>query len=337
MYTQYYGLKQKPFELAPDPKMLYLSKAHKEALLMLRSGARSTKEFFLLTGGVGTGKTTLLNVLVRSFTKSLYYCMLSNPTLDRKDFYYFIASRFNFPFRGDREDFMVQCTHFFKTCRQQRKKVLIIIDEAHALPISVIEATLQLVKLAAESRAILTVFLVGQPEMNVRLEENRLRSLKRRIAIRHELPPFPEEDTAHYIYSRLNLAGGKTSDLFTPRAISLIHAATKGNPRLINILCDRALLSGFSEEQLRIDDRMVYECIEELHLPGEEEVFFLPPRRQSKRKKVALCVLLAVCLVAGLTAGAYFAWEWIVEYYHYLVYTVKQVGHAVTALVKGWL
>jgi general secretion pathway protein A len=298
MYKRYYGLQRNPFELLPDSETLFLSETHKEGLATLRYGILSKKGFLLLTGGVGTGKTTLINVLVKSVKSVVNVCVLSNPLLSSEEFFLYIASELGLPFTN-KVHFLREFSQFLKNKQKKYKRTLLIFDEAQALPVDLLEEIRLLSNLSGDHLDTLSIFLVGQPELLERLAHPRLLPLRQRIGIRFHLTPFSQQDTKQYIFFRLNKAGAVNLQLFSEQAIEIIFQTTHGNPRLINVLCDHALISGFSQEELSIDEEIILECIQELHLPGDTTTFDLLPvkqRKKKKRKKVA-GLLIALFLV----------------------------------------
>jgi general secretion pathway protein A len=302
MYKRYYGFLRNPFELAPDSEVLFLSETHKEGLATLRYGVLSNKGFLLLTGGVGTGKTTLINVLVKSLKPAVKVCVLSNPILASTQFLHFIAAKLGIPVFKNKGKFLQDFTELLGKCVKNKEKILLIIDEAHVLPVKLLEEIRLLSNMAGDGHNVLSIFLVGQPELLDRLAHERLLPLRQRIGIRFHLDSFSLEDTMQYILFRLNRAGAQNTGLFSEEAVKIIHLTTHGNPRLINILCDHALLSGFSQEQLVIDDSTVSECVRELHLPGDTTTFDLSPLSPSKRTKKGLILCLVVLSLVLLAA-----------------------------------
>jgi general secretion pathway protein A len=305
MYKQYYGFTKNPFELAPDSGTLFLSETHKEGLAVLKYGILSRKGFLLLTGGVGTGKSTLVAVLEKSLIKPfVQVCVLANPVLTSSEFLSYIASKFGLPF-SNKVNFLRDFSGHLEKCAERHQRVLLIIDEAHVLPVELLEEIRLLSNQASDGPNVLSIFLVGQPELLDRLADERLLPLRQRIGLRFHLDPFSLEDTIQYIHFRLNEAGTKNSAIFTEKALQTIHEATRGNPRLINILCDHALLSGFSNGQRTLDDSIIQECVGELHLPGDRTTFNLLPLSQPKRSKrnyllfllIFSLILLAIILV----------------------------------------
>jgi general secretion pathway protein A len=300
MYRHYYGLQKKPFDLIPDPSIVFMSEAHQEALAILRYGIIDRKGFLLLTGDVGTGKSSLLNLLVRSLADRVHVCLINNPTLSVSDFYEMLALRFKLPaFKGSKAQFLENFASFLECCRQQKERVLLIIDEAHALPMELLEEIRLLSNQEYLRYGLLSIFLVGQPELNQCLAHERLLPLRQRIAIRFHLAPFSRQETNDYIAFRLRHAGTQHLTLFSDEAIDLIHQATKGVPRLINILCDQALLTGFSDSQPSIDGAIIRRCLQDLHIPGEADLLALPPQKSGLPRNGFLWAGVAALLIVG--------------------------------------
>ncbi len=296
MYRNHFGLARKPFELTPDSKILFLGETHKEALAVLKQGVVSDKGFLLFTGGVGTGKTTLINVLSKTLENPGYLCLISNPTLEIDDFFYYFAAQLGLLFDGNKAKFLFLFSKLLEECKKTNSKVLLIIDEAHALPTDLLEEMRLLVNMAAEIKGVLSIFLVGQPELLSRLNEKQLSPLSQRIAVRYHLNQLSKEDALQYVLFRLHRSGAKNNTLFTEKALHLIYTATGGNPRQINILCDNALLAAFSRDKIEVDDKLVRECVEQLHIPGDNSAFYLPPEKNKWRGWVIWGGLLLVLL-----------------------------------------
>jgi general secretion pathway protein A len=312
MYYSYYDLNRNPFDLTPDPGVVFMSESHQEALAILRYGVLERKGFLLLTGDVGTGKTTLLQLLLKSLDSQVHYCLINNPALSVDDFYDTLAAGYGFPpYTGKKSRFLRKFSSFLAERGHWGEKVVLIIDEAHVLPVDLLEDIRLLSNQQGKASGILSVFLVGQPELNQRLSDPRLLPLRQRIAIRFHLEAFDREATANYIGFRLRQAGALRFDLFTPEALDLIHKATGGVPRLINILCDQALLTGFAENKPVIKADTVRDCVRDLHIPGETEQLPLPPQPgfwalYGRRAGVGLAAGLVLLL---LFYGAILVWQ----------------------------
>ena len=302
MYTSYFGLQRKPFELSPNSSILFLGRSHKEALAILKKGVVSEQGFLLFTGGVGTGKTTLINVLANTFETPGYLCVISNPTLDIDDFFYYFAAQLGLLFDGNRAKFLCLFASLLEECAKGGKRVLLIVDEAHALPTDLLEELRLLVNMADEARDVLSVFLVGQPELLDRLKEEQLQPLKERIRVRFHLSELSDVETGQYVLFRLSRAGGGNRSLFTEKALEMIYSATGGNPRLINVLCDNALLTAYAQDQLEVGHQLIREVVEQLRIDGDD-AYTLPP---AKKKIGPLLmwglIIVSIEVVAGFIA-----------------------------------
>lgn len=265
MYLQHYNLSKKPFELNTTSQCLFISETHKEALAILVYAVLSQKGFLLLTGEVGTGKTTLLQILENKIKHLGEVCLISNPKLNKKEFFYYIAKKLDLQYNGNKALFLLSFSRLLDRCERENKKIVLIIDEAHVLSVDLLEEVRLLSNQMGEKPNTLSIFLVGQPELQDRLAHERLLPLRHRIGIKCELVPFDAKDTAQYILFRLQDAGG-AGQVFTQRALERIHEVTKGNPRLINIVCDNALLSGYSQDVQKIDEPIINECLKELKI-----------------------------------------------------------------------
>jgi general secretion pathway protein A len=231
--------------------------------------------------------------------------VLSNPTLEIADFYYYLALKLGLPFDGNKAKFLILFSQFIEKCRQEQRRVLLIFDEAHALPFELFQEIRFLANLPPEDQVALSIFLIGQPELLERLADERLLPLRQRVAIRFHIEPLSMDDTREYIFFRLERAGAVRRKLFTEKALELIHQATGGNPRLINILCDNALVSAFAADALVIDETIIRACTDELAIPGEQATFSLP-RPASRMRPVWIAAAIAILAAMGL--GLYLAY-----------------------------
>jgi len=325
MYKKYFGLNKKPFDLCPDPNVVFSSEMHKEALAVLRYGVIDRKGFLLLTGDVGTGKTTLLQTLSSSLDTKVHLCLIANPVIAVNEFYYYICDKYGLgEYDGNKAKFMIAFSRFLKQCTANRERVLLVIDEAHVLPVDLLEEIRLLSNQEYMEYGIMSIFLVGQPELNKRLAHERLLPLRQRIGIRYHLEPFAKEDTKKYIFFRLRTAGAQKLDIFSENAINLIHLESKGVPRLINIVCDRALLHGFAENRPILNSRLIRECIKDLHIPGESSSLPLPDQAASSegikywgpRVAISVALFLAVSLlllVMAYTYGRFAPEDWLFQ------------------------
>lgn len=271
MYREFFELHSKPFELTPDSRSLFLSETHRQSLATLKYGVGSNSGFLLLTGGVGTGKTTLINALVAELKDSHYLCLLSNPILEVSDFYRYFAAKLGLRYDGNKGNFLLTLSQLLEKCLSNDRKVLLIIDEAHTLPYHLFEEIRFLENISAEQKNALNIFLVGQPELLGRLAEEPLRPVRQRVGIRFHLEPLSGADIRAYINYRLTVAGRNKGleELFTDKAVAYIHRVSGGIPRVINVLCDNAMLAAYSRGVKLIDRNIVQESMKQMHIAGD--------------------------------------------------------------------
>lgn len=274
MYSKYYGLRENPFDLAPKGGLVYLSDTHREGLAILKYGVLGNKGFVLLTGGIGTGKTTILNTLLGSLKDKTRICVINNPTLTKLEFYHYLGQKF-FIDSNNKSEFILKFTEHLYRYNETGIKVLLIIDEAQAFSIQLLEEIRLLSNLAGEMN-VLSTFLIGQPELQKKLSNPKLLPLRQRIGVTYQLKPLSKSDTCQYIVYRLNQAGAANPALFTKKALDRIYKESKGNPRLINILCDNALLLGFSKESRTVTEKILTDSLKTSRFEGEETIFISP-------------------------------------------------------------
>ena len=272
MYLDFYGLKKEPFSISPDHHFLYLSEVHKEGLAYLRYGLIQKKGFIVITGEVGTGKTTLINALLSEIPQEVNYVVISNPKLTKDEFFYLLVSRFGLGTFSNKAEFLVRFTEFLQNCQEKDLNVVLIVDEAHCLSEELLEEIRLLSNLETPSAKLLNIILVGQPEFEKILNRPELRALKQRVTLRYKLTPLNEEETFNYIKVRLSRAGASDVGIFTTTALKKIYHYTEGVPRLINLLADHSLLTGFVKEQKKIDKDIVEECAKEIGLEEKKTI-----------------------------------------------------------------
>jgi len=267
MYLSFYHLKHKPFQISTDPRFLWLGDKHEEALATLRYGVLDNKGFLLLTGDVGTGKTTLINALLKTLGENTLVATIRDPDLEPLDFYNYTAHAFgiegNFSSKGA---FLIEFERFLHDAGTTNKTVLLIIDEAQRINQKLLEDVRILSNIEREDRKLLNIFFVGQIEFNEILLRPENRPIRQRITVNYNIPPLTMEETGAYIEYRLKVAGTKKK-LFDNDALKKIFSFSQGYPRLINIICDRSLLTGFVEETRTITAKQVRDCINELTIP----------------------------------------------------------------------
>ncbi|MDY0131671.1 MAG: AAA family ATPase [Desulforegulaceae bacterium] len=269
MYKSFYKLNKKPFETKTDPSFLWLGEKHKEALATLRYGILNNMGFLLLTGDVGTGKTTLINALTESLPGNVIYAYISDPNFESLDFYNYIAFCLKIKVEiKSKSDFLIIFKRFLLKASQANKKILLIIDEAQLLSHELIEQIRLLSNMDRGETDILNIFFIGQPEFNETLLKEENRAVRQRISLNYNIKPFNRKETKKYINYRLKFAG-VTHDIFSNSAIKKIHSSSGGFPRRINIICDHCLLSGFVKDKTIITKKIAAECIKELSLPRE--------------------------------------------------------------------
>ena len=287
MYLNHYNLKEKPFNISPDSRFLWMSDKHKEGLASLKYGVMENKGFLVLTGDIATGKTLLINVLIRITKVKALIATIPDPDLEIMDFFMLLAEEFNMPKKfASKGQFLVQFKQFLLDSYASDKSVLLIIDEAQRLNSELLEQIRLLSNIELDNRKLLNIFFVGQSEFNKMLSEERHKAVRQRISVSYHIDPLTEQETRHYINHRLNIAGCK-KELFKPEALRRIYAFSRGYPRLINIICDHALLTGYSGGKKVIDASVIRECEKELKIPieqpekQEKEAEFFEPREQN--------------------------------------------------------
>lgn len=270
MYREFYGLVRPPFEMTPDPSFLYLGDTHKEGLATLVYGVQARKGFVVLTGEVGTGKTTLLHALLAQLEASTPSAFIFNPKLEPLDFFRMLFDEFGIdePCKTKAE-YLLALNHFLIECLKRDQTALLIIDEAQQLSAEMLEEVRLLTNLETPTSKLLQIMLVGQPELNEILERPELRQLRQRIVLRHDLAPFDAGELDQYIEERLRLAGYTGKGIFKRSARKQILAVTGGVPRLVNIVCDGALLAGYSRGQESIGADIIGEVAADLRLSVE--------------------------------------------------------------------
>lgn len=270
MYEKFYGFKEKPFNITPDPRFVYLSETHKEALAHLRYAIKEGKGFSVITGEVGTGKTTLVHTLLNKIDENIRTAYIFNPVMGPEDFLNYICEDLGLRSDGARSrgQNLASLHNFLLNCFAQNERVFLIIDEAQSLDTKLLEEVRLLTNLETSTNKLLHVILLGQPELNKALSDERFRALKQRITIRYNLNALNLAETKEYIVHRLKKAGARNLSVFDESAIMEIYKYSKGIPRVINIVCDNALITGFSQELTRIGKPIIKEVIKDLEGSG---------------------------------------------------------------------
>ncbi|MDI6606374.1 MAG: AAA family ATPase [Candidatus Omnitrophota bacterium] len=266
MYCKFYGLKERPFNVTADPAFFFASRIHREALSHLIYGASQRKGIIVLTGEIGTGKTTLCRFFLNRLGENVRTALILNPHFSELELLEAIVRDFGLlPSEKTRLSLVYELNKFLLRESQKCNNIILIIDEAQNLKSHMLEQVRLLSNLETDKQKLLQVVLVGQPELNHILSLYELRQLRQRITVRYHISPLQHDEIKDYINHRLNVAGSSGKIGFTDEAIGSITEFSAGTPRLINIICDRALLAGFVEETCRIDVNIVKKCLRELN------------------------------------------------------------------------
>jgi general secretion pathway protein A len=285
MYKSFFGLEEEPFRVNPDPRFLYASESHREALAMLVYAVRERKGFLVLSGEVGTGKTTIVNALLKTLDPDVQTAFLFNTVLSIEDFFSYVFEELGLdpvvPFRKA-EGLHRLNQHLIERLRKGRQ-TLLIVDEAQNLSAELLEEIRMLSNLETPQSKLLQIFLVGQPELERKLAQPELRQLRQRVEFRHRIRPLTGSETAEYVRERLLVAGHETGEIFSRPALRAVHRHSAGIPRRINVLCDNALLIGFSRGSAAVSERFIEEAARDLRFAGEEKTERPAPRSFLRR------------------------------------------------------
>ena len=319
MYEDYYGFTEKPFSLTPDPKYLYKSASHANAFELLQYAIRRREGFVVITGDIGTGKTTLCRALLEQIDRTTFTALVLNPFLSEEDLLKRILLDFAVVTRenlktgrlagASKQELVDTLYDFLLGLVAQNASAVLIIDEAQNLPHAVLEQIRILSNLETDKEKLLQIILVGQLNLQSLLRSPELRQLDQRVSIRYELQPLDEDAAAAYVAHRLAIAGG-SAVTFSGRALALVHALSGGIPRLINLICDRALVAGYSLRTSRITPEIVRHAAEGLELASRRSprLDWLKRPFASPITIVAAVVLLASAFAVGATTVVY---QWL--------------------------
>jgi general secretion pathway protein A len=308
MYEEYYGFTEKPFSLTPDPKYLYKSESHANAFELLQYAVRRREGFVVITGDIGTGKTTLCRALLEQIDRNTFSALVLNPFLSEEDLLKLILQDFGVVSREDvkrgrlanvsKQELIETIYDFLLSLLPLRASAVLIIDEAQNLPMPVLEQIRILSNLETDKDKLLQIVLVGQLNLNPLLKAPQMRQLDQRVSIRYQLRPLSRDEVAAYVSHRLTVAGGSASVTFQPKALDMVHGRTQGIPRLINLVCDRSLLAAYSGRTNRVSADIVYQAAESLELVDERRSRF-----NWFRRRASVLVMAAGASVTLAVAG----------------------------------
>ena len=325
MYLTHYGLEAGPFSISPDSKFIWLGEKHKEALATLEYGILDEKGFLLLCGDAGTGKTTLINALVDHIDRAVVVARIPDPDLEPLDFFNLLSEEFGMNQHFERKGtFLIRLKEFLVAAHASEKCVLLIIDEAQRLGHEILEQIRLLSNIELQHKKLINIFFVGQNEFITKLRQKENKAVRQRIAVSYHIEALTEPETIQYIQYRLKVAGA-TEQFFTPKALRRIFTFSHGNPRLINIICDHAMLSGYAAGIKTLDHKVIQECEKELEIRPS-----LPPSPAEIKEVVTQTdkpiisaahpgsslsqnVGLAIGLMIVLIVAGYYAYERLLE------------------------
>jgi len=275
MYKEFYGLRDIPFSLAPDPKYLFRTDSLLEVFANLQYGIESGKGLVVVTGEVGTGKTTILRSMLQSLDRSVLPAYIFNPLLTTEDFFDLISSEFRIGPQKSKATALRLLGNALMSRHSQGFRTVLVVDEAHLLPHSLLEEIRLLSNFETNREKLLQVILCGQPELHDLMAKPELRQLKQRVSLKCSIKSLTAHETSEYIRWRLRIAGCKNETLFESEAIGLVHRFSAGIPRIINNICDNALISGFADASPRITAAIIQDVVAELDLGAGQAAPFL--------------------------------------------------------------
>ena len=270
MYQEFYGLRDIPFSLAPDPKYLFRTDSLLEVFANLQYGIENGKGIVVVTGEVGTGKTTILRSMLQSLDRSVLAAYIFNPLLTTEEFFDLLAGEFRLKTQGSKASMLRMLGYVLMSRHAQGLRTVLVVDEAHLLPKHLLEEIRLLLNFETNRDKLLQIILCGQPELHDLLGRADLRQLKQRVSLKCSIKPLTPHETSEYIRWRLRVAGARDENLFEPEAVQMVHRYSSGIPRIVNNICDNALLTGFGLNYPRINTTIIKDVIEELDLNSME-------------------------------------------------------------------
>ena len=291
MYEQFYGLRERPFDLTPDPRFLVITDVHREALSNLEYAIASRKGITLLVGDAGTGKTTIIRTALEKQAAKTHCVYLHNPALTRDEFVEMIAGQFGLSrtARNSKTALLLELEELLRHRHNAAETTVLVLDEAQSLPFELLEEVRLLTNIETNEQKLLSLIIAGQPEIVGRLNNQDYRQLKQRIALRCELRPLSVVEGAGYVAGRITAAGGQPVQLFTREAVILICERSKGIPRTINVIADNALVSGFAAGDKPVRSDLIHEVCRDFDISARAAPEArIPDRQQSAVSSQAL-------------------------------------------------
>jgi len=280
MYKKFFGLKENPFNVNPDPRYLYLTPNTQEALACLTYGIETRKGFILLTGEVGTGKTTLINKLLEWLHKErVFTAFVFNPRLSVSQFLDFMMADFGIPCESNQKgQMLLKLNQWLLDRYQAGERAVLVVDEAQNLSPQMLEEIRLLTNLETSTEKLLQIVLAGQPELEQKLNQPQLRQLRQRITLRAKTRQLTLEETQGYIQERMRIAGAENPDIFSPEAVAAVHRYARGIPRVTNLLCEHALVSSFVDQKNPVPAEIVEEVARDFDLHIVDPLAQTPPQ-----------------------------------------------------------
>ena len=298
MYESFYNLREKPFDLHPDPDYLFMSQGHDNAYTLLEYAIAENKGFVIITGEIGAGKTTLINFFLHKIQQDIQVGLINNTSTSLDHFVKMMCQEFELDVEHkDKVEMLYSFHEFLLKQYAENKRVVLIIDEAQNLTPEVLEEIRMISNLEAEKHHLIQIILVGQPELKYSLQRKDLEQFVQRVTVHCHLGGLNREETEQYIHYRLKMAGAVNQDIFQKDAVETIHQYSGGIPRLINILCDTALVYGFADSLEMIGGKVLDDVIKEREAGGMfsadspneqlERLYHHPPRPQSPNTQIS--------------------------------------------------
>ena len=268
MYERFFNLRERPFDLTPNPRFMVMTEGHREALSNLEYAIAARKGLTLLLGEAGCGKTTVIRTAIDRQPSRVHCVHVTNPALTRHEFVELLAARFGLSegARQSKATFLLELETLLKQRHEAGETTVLVVDEAQSLPSEILEEIRLLANIETADEKLVSLVLAGQPELAGQLNEGHLRQFKQRVALRCELRPLTEAETLAYLAGRLRAAGGVASRIFTREAAALLHRHSGGIPRLINVLADNALLTAFGKQKPQVTSDVITAIAADFHL-----------------------------------------------------------------------